>query len=266
MMCKKCNSKKTFRCGSYKAKGIRVQRFMCRDCGKTFTGRTDTKYYRKRKQRYSKMIVSMYCEGMSIRATGRVLNLNRKTVERYFIENANRAEETHNRVLDNRDITTSFIQMDEMETFDHHHRRPLGIELAIRVKTGEIISAMVSRIPMKAHSASPQEKARYAQLSNSKGKQIEMLLDIKKVIKKESTIESDGKYIAQKTVNRILTGAKYESKVRSSEMWRINKSCLKMRQNISRLRRKTLATTKRSDRLQKHLYLYIAYNNGYNIF
>lgn len=265
MRCKKCNSEKTFKSGSYKSKGQRVQRYLCRDCGKTFTSRTDSKYYRKRKQKYSKKIVDLYCEGMSLRAAGRVLKLNRKTVERYFLDNANRAEEAHNRVLDTKGIITTYVQTDEMETFEHTHKRPLGIQLAIRVKTGEILSARVARIPMKAQIASPKKKAEYALLTNRKQKQVELLLDLEKIMKKDSTLETDGKYIARKTVNQILEGVEYESKVRASEMWRINKACLKLRQNVSRLRRQTLATTKKADRLQKHLALYIAYNNNYNV-
>jgi len=177
-----------------------------------------------------------------------------------------RAEETHEKILDTKGIVTTYVQSDEMETFEHHNQKPLGIELAIRVKTGEMISAKVSRIPMKAHAASPAEKAKYAALSTRDQKQTEMLMDVEKVITGKSTLESDGKYIARKTVNKILTNTNYESKVRSCEMWRINKTCMVLRQNISRLRRKTLATTKRMDRLQKHLSLYIAYNNGYEIF
>ena len=37
-----------------------------------------------------------------------------------------------------------------METFEHSKKKPLGIELAIRPKTFEIISMKVCRIPMKA--------------------------------------------------------------------------------------------------------------------
>lgn len=42
---------------------------------------------------------------------------------------------------------------------------------------------------------------------------------------------------------------------------RIDLTFLKMRQDISRLRRKTLATTKKRENLQKHLDLYTDYHN-----
>jgi hypothetical protein len=39
------------------------------------------------------------------------------------------------------ELKTSFVQFDEMETFEHIRPKPLSIAIAVRAKTGEIIEA-----------------------------------------------------------------------------------------------------------------------------
>lgn len=47
-------------------------------------------------------------------------------------------------------------------------------------------------------------------------------------------------------------------------LFRLNHTCAKIRADLSRMARRTWATTKRTWALQYHLDLYIAYNNGYD--
>ena len=49
-------------------------------------------------------------------------------------------------------------------------------------------------------------------------------------------------------------------------MWRLNHTCAKLRHHLSRLKRKTWATTKNRKFLQMHLDLFIAYQNKYKLF
>jgi len=267
MRCKNCNSERVRKRGKYKTRGKYVQRFHCRDCDKTFTSRTHTKFYRKRKQALAKKMLHMYCEGMSLNAIARVLVLNRKTVSRYFIEASGRARVEHIKRLNTGQIRTSYVQFDEMESFEIGKMRPLGIELAVRVKTGEIISAVVARIPIKAYIMSKKKKLEYAAITDRKMRMSEMLLEVSKALKPNSTIESDEAFINTKVAKEILPKHRNITQPGTSKaLWRVNYVCLKLRQDVSRLRRATLATTKRIDYLQKHLDLYIAYHNGYKIF
>lgn len=210
----------------------------------------------------------MLCEGCTLNGISRILDLNVKTVERYFLAAAKRAQEAHLKALDRGDLKTNYIQADELETFEHSHKRPLGIELAIRPKTGQIISAKVARIPIKGLNVSPRVKQEYAKLNTRKQKQIEMLLDIKKTLRagSYSTLEVDGKYIGARTVDQVLSDTLFNSSSRKSQMWRINKTCLSLRHYISRLTRQTVATTKKLERLELHLALFVAHRNGYDIY
>ena len=209
----------------------------------------------------------MYCEGMSLRAIGRVLNINRKTVTQYFIEASGRAEVAHLKALEKGNIITRHVQFDELETFEGGRRRPLGVELAVRVKTGQIISARVARIPMKNFTVPARVKIQAREASTRSQKMAEMMFDIQKTLPCRSLITCDHAKINSRMVNEMLPGNKLQTyEGTSKELWRVNYTCLKLRQDVSRLRRATLATTKRKANLQRHLDLYIAYNNEYNIF
>ena len=265
VFCKKCNSESVSKAGSYTARGIKVQRFKCSACLGTFSKRTNSKYYRKRVQRKASMITSMYCEGMSLRAIGRVLKINRKTVEKYFLEASYEAREAHSKTLSEGEIVTTYIQCDEMETFEHGHKRPLGIQLAIRPKTGQIITAKVCRIPMRAVTATKQAKQEYAVLNTRSRTKAEMLIEVSKVIEEGGTIRSDGKYLDRSMLKTILPTATYKTSTTPDDIFMLNKICLKIRQDISRMRRRTLSTTKKMERLQNHLDLYVHYNNTVRI-
>lgn len=50
------------------------------------------------------------------------------------------------------------------------------------------------------------------------------------------------------------------------KMFTLNYTAAKIRNDLSRMARKTWVTTKKAEMLQAHLDLYIAWNNGYKIF
>ena len=262
MSCKRCGSQNVTKFGSYVTRGQRVQRFKCKACLKTFTKRTFSKNYRMRKQRLAPMITQLYCEGMSQRAIARVLKVNVKTVEKYFIRESHEACKKNLKDLDEGLIQTSYVQCDEVQTFEHSHKRPLGIQLAIRPKDSTIVSIKVCRIPMNAVRASRAEKDAYAKISNRTQKKTELALDLEKALTGQKRVQSDGKYFSREIINKVVSGVDYQSSPhRQNPLWRLDKAVLMMRQNVSRLRRSTLATTKRIERLQNHLDLYLQYHN-----
>ena len=63
---------------------------------------------------------------------------------------AKKAKKIHESTLLTGQIITKYIQFDQIETFEHTRRRPLGIALSIKPKTGQILSAKVCRISIRA--------------------------------------------------------------------------------------------------------------------
>lgn len=266
MECIKCQSKTVKKIGYYKTKSARVQRYKCKICNLSFSKRTHSENYRCRKQKLQRKIVEMYCEGMSQRAIARVLKINRKTVERYFIKNAHKARSENLKNLEDKRNLTTFIQIDELETFEHTKRRPLAVQTSIRSKTGEILSMKVCTIPIRALNVAQTYLKEWNSQVNRKTKLTEMLLETQKAANPENiTISCDG-YREYLVITKNIFGKDnveiYESK---ANVQKIDLFFAKLRQDISRLRRKTLATTKRRYRLQQHLDLYIRYHNKYRL-
>ena len=96
------------------------------------------------------MITKMYCERMSLRGIARTLNISYPTVVKYFRENAEQARKANKARIKQKGLVTSYAQFDQLETYEHTKRRPVGVQLSIRHKTGEIISAKVGYIPVQS--------------------------------------------------------------------------------------------------------------------
>ena len=59
--------------------------------------------------------------------------------------------------------------------------------------------------------------------------------------------------------------AKTVGKKKWNPVYRLNQTAAKLRADISRLARKTWSGSKKAARLEDHLAIYIAFNNGYSV-
>ena len=246
-----------------KTKRGKTARYECLDCFKTFTKRTGAVNYRKRKQELRDKITRMYCERMSLRGIARTLNIDIKTAVRYFLENSEVSKNRNLKDLKQGKIKTSFMQFDQLETYEHTKRRPVGIQISIRHKTGEIISAKVGYAPLRALSVSKKEIETWNKEFASNKNLIDMLIESKDALKKnQSTITCDSYRPQIKVLQNLVKDTSIQIQPSTKENKKIDRVFRKMRQDISRLGRKTLSTTKKIENLQRHLDLYIDYNNN----
>ena len=260
--CIYCNSEKVNKKGYLKTKRGKTQRYQCKTCGKTFTKRNSSINYRHRKQHIREMITKLYCERMGLRGIARTLGIDRKTVVRYFRENAGLAREANKaRIKQKGLLVTSYAQFDQLETFEHTKRRPVGIQLSIRHKTGEIISAKVGYAPIRALSISK----RYSQAWNSRVNDSHLRAMIKETKQalnpKASTITCDGYRPQIKVLKDDCQEPWITIQTSQKEHKKIDRVFRRMRYDLSRLGRKTLSTTKSLPDLQNHLDLYTDYHN-----
>ena len=257
--CKHCESENMRKVGSYKTKTATVQRWQCRACGKTQSGRTGSPNYRLRKQHLAKPIKTLYCERMSLRGISRALGVSRGTVNAYFLREAAKSKEANAATLDKRGIVSSYVQFDALETFEHTKRRPLGVWLSVRAKTGEIVAAKVHKTNIRALTISPAKRREWNQKTNVETSLVEFLNETKKSFNRvHTTLGCDGHYQTVNTARDICPKAEV---VVLGENKKIDLSILKLRNDLSRLSRKSLCTTKKAERLQNHLDLYIDYHN-----
>ena len=258
--CNHCRSKDLRKRGSYKSKTGAVQRFQCKACGKTQTKRTNSPTYRLKKQKLAKKIEAMYCERMSLRGIARVLKVDRKTVNKYFLRGAYKARSANLKNLEEKGIVTTYVQFDALETFEHTKKRPLGVYLSARAKTGELIAAKVHKTDIRALAMSQNKIREWNAQTDKETALVDFLLETQKAFNRVyTTLGCDG-YRAQIKTAKEVCGNNVEV-VTLGENKKIDLSIRKLRNDISRLSRKSLCSTKKAERLQNHLDLYIHYHN-----
>ncbi len=207
----------------------------------------------------------LYCEGNTLRGMSRILGVSYNTVVAKFRFMAMQARTRHLKAIQEGEIVTKYVQFDEMVTFEGARKNKLGIELAIRPKTGQILSARVCEIPSSVvyfRSGVPNKK-----VNDRKVKMANMLVEVGHCLNKEySVLSFDGALENKQVASKICPDSVQEVHVKDDAgMWRLNQVCGKLRHRLSRLQRKTWATTKDRKYLQMHLDLFIACQNGYKL-
>jgi hypothetical protein len=177
----------------------------------------------------------------------------------------------HKERISSGDLKTSYVQFDEMETFEHTSRKPLSIALAVRPKTQEIIGAEVAEMNAKGHIAKESVEKYGLRIDTREDALKKVLTDVKTCSKKYDktglfTLKSDAKRAYITAVKEVLPEANYEqykSRKDSDDLFIVNAIAGNIRQDMSRMSRQSRIMTRRKERLQAHLDLYIGFQNEY---
>ena len=150
----------------------KTQRYKCKNpaCGKIFSSHTEKDNAWQKKPSINIPLFKLLVSGVSLRRAAEILNVDYHTVVFHFEYLAEQAKELHREHL--RKIQTSFIQVDELETFLHARAKVLSVPMAVRFKIGEILGFTVAKMPAKFQA---------------------MLASIKDCLKPAITIKSDAK-------------------------------------------------------------------------
>jgi len=102
--------------GTYKTKNGKVQKYICRSCGRVFCERTNTVFYDLRTEEDKILIaLKMIMKGMSLRGVAEVLEVKLDTVRRWLSRAAKHSEEVNQVLM--KDIVVSKVELDELWTF-----------------------------------------------------------------------------------------------------------------------------------------------------
>lgn len=247
-----------------------VPRYQCKACGKYFSTHTVSPTYQQKKPALNKQIYNLYVSGMNQRRIARVLGIDRKTVTRKFLFMARRARTIHEEKIKSGKLKTSFVQFDEMETFEHTRLKPLSIAIAVRPKTGEIIDLQVASMKCHGKLSSVARRLYGHREDTREAAREDVLKAVSNCSKEKITIASDGLKTYKNEVSLWVPNATLVQKKRNpnetyDRLFSLNLLCAKLRNDLSRMGRKTWVTTKAQWALQAHLDLYIAWNNGYKL-
>ena len=210
-----------------------------------------------------------------------LLKINVKTVVRKFLFLAKNAESEHLEKLSQKSFDVSSVQFDEMLSFEHTRLKPLSIAMVVQKEGHRLIDIQVS----ESHYQGRLSAIAFAKYGPREDKSHEARTKVLETLQSQVQgvchIMTDAKPHYKSEVARHVPCARLEQiKNRGGRlrrllqarrqnikdpMFELNLVAAKIRHNLSRMARKVWVTTKRAERLQKHLMLFLAYHNEYAV-
>ena len=256
-----------------------IARFHCKSCTRSFSQARFSPCFLQKKRRLNDPIRKHLAQGMTQRQIARVFGIARHTVERKFRFLAAQARLSHLEYLNAlRRSETRFemIQFDEMETFERSKCLPVSIPLIVEPRSRKILGIGACSMPAKGLLVRTSLAKYGPRIDDRPQCAKKVLTQISNILTATPTVFSDQNPKYPSWVHSVLPQARHETYkgrrgcvVGQGELKRggqdplfsLNHSCAMIRAHISRLFRRTWNTTKRIDRLEDHLYIYINYHN-----
>ena len=222
----------------------------------------------------------LLANGVSQRASARLLRIDRKTVARKLVflgEQARLARLARLDELGLKAAKIAAIQFDEMESFERSKCLPLSIPLAVVPGRREVLGFRVASMPAKGTLAAFSRRKYGFRKDERPAMARALLAELKPALASDVVITSDQnpKYpgwirsrlprARHQTIKgaRGRTGGLGELKsVAFDPIFSLNHTCAMLRANINRLIRRTWCTTKRPDRLAAHIEIYVQEHNS----
>lgn len=268
-----------------------VPRYQCRTCDTTFSATQGKPIRQQHRPELNRKIFALAVSGVSMRRMETLLGVSKRTVARKIEALAKQAEAQHRLFLEDPANRTAYVMLDDLETFIHSKYRQVSVPVIVRVKTGHILAFDVCRIPSSSVIGGagvlppPPGIQPFAWMVNERpGKVPSALVATKHLLKPGATIATDGESSYAKWIARSLPGVKHQvlhsprntslgrAKRKASgeprehdPLFAINVLFAKMRNDLPRLARKTWTTSKSLNGLRQHLWLYVAWTNGYRL-
>ena len=275
--CPKCSASidNIIRSGTYfrSSDSKTIQRYLCQSCGKHFSSATFSPNYQQNKRRLNFQIYTALCSCYSQRRLALVLGVSRVTIQRKLKVLAHQARSRHLEWL--KDQSFSFVQFDDLETFDHSKCKPLSVLLLVNEER-KIIAFDVAQIPAKGHLTKIALKKYGKRTDKSYKMRHKLFKSIEGNIHPHAEISSDqhpqykklvSKYFPKahyqqfKSARSAITGQGELKRKKFDPLFKINHTFAMLRANINRLIRRTWCTTKCIDRLRDHIAIYVDFHN-----
>jgi hypothetical protein len=222
------------------------------------------------------MVLKLYASGVTQRRMAKVLAVNRKTVVRKFVFLALLAKAAHQAWLKTQGNARR-VHFDEMETFEHTKLKPVSLALAVDATSRAIVDVQVEPMAYKGPLAHVAFR-KYGPRTDRSGLAVQRVLDtVRRAARADVVLVTDAspKYPAlvrrtlptarHRVVRRVLPQLACRRRNVDDPLFALNVTAAKLRSDLSRLSRRTWVTTKKLDRLQAHLDLYVAWHNGYRL-
>lgn len=269
--------------GSYRraCDGRKVQRFLCLECRRTFSEQSFALSWRLKRPELTAPIFELIASKTTFRQISRLLGVRRELVEHRLLllgEHCERWQRHYlERIVERGGIRGCYLY-DELETFETIRRvLPLTGGFLIEEKTGFVVHAAVGTLPPR-RPLKPGEEALLARHEAVEGKRrsesrkvtrscfevlawvapkdepVYLRTDLKGMYVTESCRLLEGRVIHQRVSGRLHRGPR-------NPLFPINHTLARVRDGCSRLVRRNWGASKKRERLQTHLWVWIGYRN-----
>lgn len=260
--------------------GQTYQRYMCKGCGTTFSGRTLSYHGDFRRPELIEEVFTRYTSGYSIRKLAEDLNCDRETVSKIIKYLGEKIKAYHYEYISCGLLQTPVVVFDEMESFIHSKALPVSIGLAVCGQSGFIIDIGVAEIKMKGalkkKLSGKTLSSRYRNRPNNSPQMRSLVFkNMRKCLTRDGLVITDAKptYLKQVVAEiPFATHIPVISRARSTRanrvvvlnpypnaMTRLNSMASQFRTYLSRLGRRTLITSKKKEFLEYQMWLFVAY-------
>lgn len=259
-----------------KSESRKIQRFFCKSCQIKFSHATGTMEYGQKKRTINSAIKGLLCSGVSLRRCALLQKISRTTVERKLVYLAKVSRLSQEKFRESLKNKITHVQFDDLITIEHTKLKPVTVSVAVDAKNRFIVGAKAARIGAFGHLAVLSIK-KYGKRKNEHKKALKELFEsFAPTLIDKPNLKSDEHHFYPAFVKKYSPTATYETfksersavagqgelkKVRHDPLFAINHCLAFFRANVNRLFRKTWCTTKKLEKLQMHLDIFIDYFN-----
>lgn len=277
-MCPFCKSAQPIRKKGFYTRpsdGVRLQRYFCKTCRKSFSEQHFSINYRLRKRSINQQVFRILSSGVSQRRCAFQLKVRPEAIARRVLRFGRCAAHNLSIYRQNRS-KVSVVLIDEMESFEHTKCKPVTIPIAVEQGTRKILSLRVGAIAAKGHLAAIARQ-KYGFRRCERKRCLESVMgELKECLLEASVIKSDESHHYPPVLKKYFPMAKHQAfkgrrgcVVGQGELkgggfdplFSLNHTYAMIRDNLKRLARRTWCTTKRPDRLELMLYIYAWFHN-----
>jgi transposase-like protein len=261
--------------------GRSVPRFTCLECHRTFSSQTFRLDYRLRKPKLHLELFDDFVSKSTMRQSSRMLKCRRKTVAHRLALLGEHCRRFHEAALERARKSGGIggaFQLDELETFEHSRRlKPVTVPFLIERSSYFVVHAATAPLPARG-GLSPRWRKKKEMLEAVLGRRRSgsvaavrecfERLDALHPRAQSVAVSTDRKKSYCPTLRRVF-GARMQHAQHSSTAVRnyknplfpINHTFAMLRDGVSRLVRRNWGAAKLRERLERHLWIWIAYRN-----
>jgi transposase-like protein len=252
-----------------------VPRFRCRFCKRTFSRQTFRHSYRDRRPECNEPLLKLLVSGVGLRKAGEMLRLDVHSVQKKKLKLGDTCRGLHENLSPKLPEGRTYL-LDEEETYEWKSIRPLTVPLLIEHQTWFLVAATAGSIRRLAPRGT-KRRARQERDERRAGKRVDegracverVLHELARRIAGGLTLRSDEKTSYRTRLARVfgqgrvehLTTSGRAPRTHHNPLFAINSTIAMSRDYCGRLRRRSWLVSKKKERLQNHLHIYIAYRN-----